>query len=243
MHVYKVVNLINNKIYIGKEKKSDRDYYGSGLLISRAINKYGKQYFKKVILCICRNYKEMNGKEKYWIDKLNTTDVNRGYNIMLGGDGGDYLTNHPERDQIIKKMSSSHKGRKKSIEMRRKLSKSISGENHHQYGRKRSKETRIKISKGMRKNNPMFNTKIREKHANIMRDRFSGKNNPMFGIRHSAEALNTISLSQKGIPKTEDHKKNISEALKAFHRRKKSEVHRKSKDEGEWNSMCYPTNR
>ena len=40
--IYKTLNLINLKLYIGQHKTSaDDGYLGSGLLITRAINKYG----------------------------------------------------------------------------------------------------------------------------------------------------------------------------------------------------------
>ena len=50
MRIYIVTNLINNKIYIGKESRNRNNYFGSGLLINRAIEKYGIINFKKEIL-------------------------------------------------------------------------------------------------------------------------------------------------------------------------------------------------
>ena len=52
--VYKVTNLIDGKIYIGKHKCSCSNcvYYGSGIHISKAIKKYGKKNFAKEILAI-----------------------------------------------------------------------------------------------------------------------------------------------------------------------------------------------
>ena len=47
MEIYKITNLINNKIYIGKDTTSDPNYFGSGLLINRAFKKYGKENFTK----------------------------------------------------------------------------------------------------------------------------------------------------------------------------------------------------
>jgi hypothetical protein len=50
--IYKITNLINNKIYIGKHITKDKndDYMGSGKLITRAIEKYGLENFKKEII-------------------------------------------------------------------------------------------------------------------------------------------------------------------------------------------------
>lgn len=88
--IYKITNIINNKIYIGKhqtENKND-DYMGSGILLKRAMNLYGKKFFKKEILCECLNEEELNIKEIDFINEYNSTNKNIGYNIALGGDGG-----------------------------------------------------------------------------------------------------------------------------------------------------------
>lgn len=50
-YIYKITNLINGKIYIGKRvretKKDIKNYYGSGIAIKNAIIKYGIENFKK----------------------------------------------------------------------------------------------------------------------------------------------------------------------------------------------------
>lgn len=64
--IYKITNLTNNKVYIGKhetENKND-DYFGSGKLIRKAIKKYGMNNFKKEILFECHSKEEMDQKEK-----------------------------------------------------------------------------------------------------------------------------------------------------------------------------------
>ena len=51
-YIYKTTNLINGKIYIGKHKseKYDKNYYGSGKIISIAISKYDISNFKNELL-------------------------------------------------------------------------------------------------------------------------------------------------------------------------------------------------
>ena len=88
MLIYKIINLINNKIYIGKKSniQNFNQYWGSGILIKKSIKKYGKDNFKKEIIEYCNTEKELNEKEIYWIKELNSIIPN-GYNIAIGGDG------------------------------------------------------------------------------------------------------------------------------------------------------------
>lgn len=112
MIIYKITNLINGKIYIGQDKDDKSWYFGSGLLIKRAIKKYGKENFKKETIDIAVTKEELTEKEKYWIKELCTQDPTIGYNIADGGEGGDTLTNHPNIDDIKKKISIGITGQK-----------------------------------------------------------------------------------------------------------------------------------
>jgi hypothetical protein len=105
MQIYKITNLINNKIYIGKDITSNPDYFGSGLLIKRAIKKYGCENFIKEVIDTTDDYNELSKKEIYWISFYKSTNRKIGYNITPGGDGGDTLSNHPNLDLIREKIS------------------------------------------------------------------------------------------------------------------------------------------
>lgn len=88
MIIYKTINLINSKIYIGKSKHNIPSYMGSGSLIAKAIKKYGKENFSKEILEECENEEDLNLREIYWISKYDSINPNIGYNIDKGGRGG-----------------------------------------------------------------------------------------------------------------------------------------------------------
>ena len=85
--VYKIVNLTNEKYYIGVHKTSDPNdsYYGSGVAIKKAIKKYGKENFKKNILFITEHK-----HEAYEMEKQLTVDYKNplSYNMKIGGTGG-----------------------------------------------------------------------------------------------------------------------------------------------------------
>lgn len=114
--IYKTINHVNGKIYIGKANINDPKYLGSGLKILAAIKKYGKTNFSKEIIEECE-VGTTSKREKYWIHYYNSTDDTIGYNISIGGEGGDHywatLTDAEKRDHNLK-ISESKKGKLRS---------------------------------------------------------------------------------------------------------------------------------
>lgn len=144
MEIYKITNLINKKIYIGKDESSNPNYYGSGVLIKRSLNKYGKHNHKKEILEQVKTKEELRERERYWILKLESYKREKGYNISMGGDGGDTITNNPGRNSIIENM----KARPKP-----------------------SEEERAKRSNRMKINNPMHRPEVKARHLEAVKQR------------------------------------------------------------------------
>lgn len=199
MQIYKITNLINDKIYIGKDTTSDKNYYGSGVLIKRAIKKYGIENFKKEILEECVSNNELCLKEKYWIDLFNSNNLKIGYNISKGGDGGDTLSNNPNIEIIKSRISNVRKGKKyedlfspdKIKQYKEKLSKQMSkrlkGKTLEDlYGIERAKEIKEKQSKTRKemasktqkviKIKPTFE-EIEQKKINSLKKRYENINN------------------------------------------------------------------
>jgi hypothetical protein len=81
MVVYKTTNIINNKIYVGKDARNSPSYLGSGKLLKEAIEKYGKENFVKEVLEVCDSPGMLARREQYWIRKLNSINPHIGYNL------------------------------------------------------------------------------------------------------------------------------------------------------------------
>ncbi len=90
--VYKITNLINNKVYIGKHqtKNLNDGYMGSGGLIRQAIKKHGINNFYKEILFVFNNEAEMNAKEREIVTEEFCRSADT-YNMAKGGSGGGYV--------------------------------------------------------------------------------------------------------------------------------------------------------
>nr|DAX26159.1 MAG TPA: intron associated endonuclease [Caudoviricetes sp.] len=120
-YIYKTTNLINGKFYVGKSsmKNNSIDYWylGSGVLLKKAIEKYGRDSFKKEIIEWCSSFEESNEREKYWISTLNALNLDIAYNIATGGDGG-YLG-----EEVNRRISEALKGRKHTEEFKQHISK------------------------------------------------------------------------------------------------------------------------
>ena len=87
--IYKLTNVVNNKIYIGAHvtKNVNDEYMGSGHALNRAKKKYGIEKFKKEILHVFDNEQDMWKKELEIVNEefcKNPTN----YNIRTGGIGG-----------------------------------------------------------------------------------------------------------------------------------------------------------
>jgi group I intron endonuclease len=214
MGVYKITNIVNNKIYVGSSSDVNRrkSMHLKQLLsnthfnkyLQHSFNKYGRENFVFDIIeeIIDINNKEQLRKillerEQYWLNKLNPYD-NIGYNIL--------------------KTAGSNLGKIVSSETKEKLRKL-------QLGRKRSDETRLKISNAQksREHKPLT-----EEHKKKISEANRGKtvsleNRVFYSIinrqyKHTDVAKNKISQSLIGNKRgrgkhlSEKHKNKLIES-------------------------------
>ena len=130
--IYKIVNSINNKIYIGRTvyfRKRLCQHHRAlinnkhhSLHLQNAFNKYGMDKFYVEII-ENSNKDIISTREEYWIKNLHSYNRKKGYNMSID-------------------VSFSHYG-KRSLQCRMNISKALTG-------KRLSEETKIKISNALR---------------------------------------------------------------------------------------------
>ena len=85
-YVYRIVNQVNGKEYIGFHSTNDLDdgYMGSGKLLKIAVEKYGIDNFKKEIIQMFDNKEDAEQLERQLVNE-NYVNRHETYNISLGG--------------------------------------------------------------------------------------------------------------------------------------------------------------
>ena len=142
--IYKIVNNINNKIYIGKSSNIKRRLSQYSYMLKfnllhnshlqSSILKYGRENFTFEILEFS-NEENLNNREKYWIDFYKSYNPKFGYNKTFGGDGliateeiklkiSNSLIGITHSDERKLNQSESHKGKTLSDETKIKQSNS-----------------------------------------------------------------------------------------------------------------------
>lgn len=173
-YIYEIKNKINGKTYIGKHstKNMKDSYMGSGILIAKAIKKYGIENFEKRIL-IQGNFTldEINKFEKCAI-AFYKVNKKAEYNIAKGGDGGQVFwgTGFDTKEERHKLGVLSYKGRLRKEQENPGYIRNI-------------------IEKS-----------LKTKHQNLLNGKifYAGKNNGMFGKAHSEETKKKMSENHKG---------------------------------------------
>ncbi len=136
--IYLTTNLVNGKVYIGQRtfREGFMTYLGSGTSFRRAVKKYGKENFKRVILCVCKNYDELDQWEDFFVELFESRNTEKGYNIKKGG--------QRFSPKVIQSMSDSKIGRKLKPETIEKLKAARRGRKMSDY----NKEVFAEINKG-----------------------------------------------------------------------------------------------
>jgi len=155
MEIYRIVNLVTGKSYIGKTSigylnRFKKHLNNASKSINRylydSMNKYGTEFFIIGILENCTSVEELNLKESYYIKKYNSLYPN-GYNMTTGGDGGNTLLKWSEdkKKELYKKQAEARFGKTRTEEQRKNMSLA-------QKGKIISQETKKLISEKLKSN-------------------------------------------------------------------------------------------
>ena len=184
-YIYKIINIKNQKIYIGqtiKKRPTDRFSQHKYLALHpqqeknisylhRAMKSDGIDNFKFEIIEQVDNLL-LNEREKYWIKQYNSLAPN-GYNLTVGGQGTLGFSRPQSQEERNKKGNSVKKYYQNYPQAREKVSQ-------------RTKE--LWKDPEYREKVISSNKKFYQQHP----DMFKGKNNPMYGKHHTEAALEKI---------------------------------------------------
>lgn len=212
-YLYEIRNILNNKQYIGRTSNPDarkkrhfnelRKNKHHCIFLQRAFNKYGEKNFIFNIIATRNTLKEIQELELYYIDNNNNLNL---YNVSNKSSGGDLISNHPNNNEIRKKISYSVKFRWQNMSPEEKLkySKSVTGKNNPNYG-----------NRGVL--SPLYGVPLTQEHKNNISKSNSGK-------KKSAESIEKNRLAHIGKipwnkgkktgPLSIEHKKKLSDSNK-----------------------------
>ena len=108
--IYITTCTVNNKKYLGQRKYSRgwQNYLGSGVAFENAVKKYGRENFKREIICEAETVEELNRLEYELSVKYEVVNSDDWYNLCYGG----YSTNGFKFSEESKRlMSEKAKGR------------------------------------------------------------------------------------------------------------------------------------
>ena len=141
----------NGKRYYGitkqepKKRWQNGKKYGNNDHFTNAINYYGWDNFKHIVIARGLTEEEAKWLEIELIREFDTTNRDKGYNITKGGEG---TNGYKHTEETRKNIGKIHKGKTLSEETRKKLSEAMKGKTL-------SEETRKKLSESHKgKNNP-----------------------------------------------------------------------------------------
>lgn len=188
--VYQITNLTNNKRYVGStenfEKRKERHFLDlkNGnhhcVYLQRSYDKYGISNFKMEIIHEGDDFRNVE-----------QTIINDEYDVLYNtsrfSSGGDLISYHPNRDEIISKMKKSINERYLLIENRMKHSKPGSLNSNWKDGSVKRNETCDCGNYKMYSSKTCSNCRVR-----------SGELNPFYGKNHTTESKKKISDSKKG---------------------------------------------
>lgn len=217
-YIYKITNLANCKIYIGKHStdKMNDHYMGSGKLLKKAQSKYGIENFTKEIIAYTDNEDSLNFLERFYIRKYGCRDLSKAYNLTDGGEGSQGWKITPE---ISFKMSQAHLGKVPYMKGKHHTKEVIDFCRNIMVGRKWYNNG-IEEVREYECPEGFVEGRLLNKKLNEMLAALNKKHPSMLGKHHSEETKQKISNSRKGLILSQETRQKISENNKGKKRLK-----------------------
>lgn len=243
-YTYKVTNLINGKYYFGKHSqefgKID-NYFGSGIIISKALSKYGHSNFIKEVLEFFSTEDEAFEAEKKLLDEYVLLDEYC-YNIYPGGKGAPIGEKHPmfnkltvydKNNKLIIISKEEYYSNKELYKTTQSGKLSVYDENNNKLfidKKDYNQNIHTSIYKGIPlkdsakeklKNNSSLIAKVcvvDDEHCGfklISKEEYASGiyKSHLYGKKHTQETKDKISISKKGTNHSDESKKKISNSL------------------------------
>ena len=158
--IYKIINCINGKVYIGQSIDINKRFYihkrnavkNQNHPLYHSTQKYGLDNFDFIIIELVTDYMKLDEREQYWMDFYKSYDRNFGYNLRPKAESN---RGYKNSEETRKKLSLLKKGKRYTEEHKRKISESNKG-------KKLSKEHRLKISLSRK---GKLSTRVNYKHS------------------------------------------------------------------------------
>jgi len=158
MKIYKIVNKNNGKIYIGKTNKTIEERFSAHIKNAKnkinrylydSMNRHGYESFEVSLIEECETEEELSSREKYWIETPNCMHPN-GYNMTIGGDGGNTLKSWPDEKRKLLYQSQGNKRRGSRSPEFKQLMSEVSRKREAEKSEHKKKEISNKISKTLK---------------------------------------------------------------------------------------------
>lgn len=173
--VYMWTNQINGKIYIGSTNGKNPYYKGSGKAFKLAVKKYGIKNFKRTILYIGHNYKQIEQEILLIIDTATSENF---YNLMNSSNGQE--KDRPLAEETKQKMSKSRRGKISPLrgtnileETRQKIIATWADKDYHHTDEARQKISESKLGE----KNPNYGKNWGKDHSDLNHIRWHEKRN------------------------------------------------------------------
>jgi group I intron endonuclease len=201
--IYAIINLLNGKRYIGsacnirRRWAEHRSHLNRNIHSSKHLNnawlKYGSDCFEFRVIELVNDKTKLTEREQIWLDNAKPE-----YNYQtIAGRGNAGMKRGPLSEEHKAKLSAARKGKPLPPEQRARLA---------EINRNKTPEWRKKISES--KKGTIISEETRKKMSQAQK-----------GRKHSPETIEKMRAAHAGKPKTEAHRKALSESrLKLFNK-------------------------